>query len=310
MQSVTIGYDKQDTEMPALGYDAKNVVHKEYLQSDKAKFGKVNISDINYYGMPVVIKDYIRDAFASAKKNNERLFLSHLTSTTHHPFGMPEQEEYVPLAAEKKQSDLSHYVNAVGYVDRWLGQILAILDEGVADKTLLVLVGDHGLSLPETGAVTLYYNGNVGNFHVPLVLSHPKLPPFDINDAAVSADPAHHLRPTHRDGLAVKAGEPRGARPAGQIRGPVAHPVPAQGVGQGQGQLALHRHEPRPRHHRRSRRAPVRVATHHARHRRRRVALHQHGPRPAREGRRRRLHLCLVFGKGGEEARNRGGPMD
>lgn len=188
MQSVTIGYDKQEAEMPVLGYAAENVIHKEYLQGDNAKFGKVNISDINYYGMPeVAIKDYIRDAFASAKKNKERVFLSHLTSTTHHPFGMPEEEKYIPLTAEKKLNDLSHYLNAVGYVDRWLNQILSILDEeGVADETLLVLVGDHGLSLPETGAVTPYYNGNIGNFHVPLVLSHPKLPSIDINDAVVS----------------------------------------------------------------------------------------------------------------------------
>ncbi|KJZ77730.1 hypothetical protein HIM_02907 [Hirsutella minnesotensis 3608] len=188
MQSVTDSYDKQNLEMPVLGYAQENLVTKEFLQSGNGKFGKVNVSDINYYGMPeVVIKDYIRDAFATAKQKNERLFLSHLTSTTHHPFGIPEGEKYVNLAGDKKLGDLSHYANAVGYVDRWLKQILDILDEqGVADETLLVLVGDHGLSLPENGAVTPYYNGNVGNFHVPLVLSHPKLPPIDINDAAVS----------------------------------------------------------------------------------------------------------------------------
>ncbi|PNY26175.1 Lipoteichoic acid synthase-like YvgJ [Tolypocladium capitatum] len=188
MQSVTDSYDKQDAEMPALGYLKNNLVTKEYLQSDSAKFGKVNMSDINYYGMPeVAIKDYIRDAFASARKNNERVFLSHLTSTTHHPFGIPEDEKYIPLADEKKLDDLSHYVNAVGYVDRWLGQILEILEqEGVSDETLLVLVGDHGLSIAENGGITPYYNSNIGNFHVPMVLSHPKLPPIDIDDAVVS----------------------------------------------------------------------------------------------------------------------------
>ncbi|KND91907.1 Lipoteichoic acid synthase-like YvgJ [Tolypocladium ophioglossoides CBS 100239] len=188
VQSVTDTYDKQYAEMPVLGYTNENLVTKEYLQSDSAKFGKVNMSDINYYGMPeIAIKDYIRDAFASAKKNDERVFLSHLTSTTHHPFGMPEDEKYIPLASEKKLDDLSHYINAVGYVDRWLGQILEVLEqEGVADETLLVLVGDHGLSIAENGGITPYYNSNIGNFHVPMVLSHPKLPHVDINDAVVS----------------------------------------------------------------------------------------------------------------------------
>ncbi|RDA93514.1 hypothetical protein CP533_3985, partial [Ophiocordyceps camponoti-saundersi (nom. inval.)] len=188
MQSVTEGYDKQDAEMPVLGYPEGFFVSKEYLHSDKAKFGKINESDTNYYGMSEeVLKDYIRDEFATAKKNNGRVFLSHLTSTTHHPFVLPEGENYLPLSDDKKLNDLSHYVNTIGFADRWLGQIMEILDEqGVANETLLVMVGDHGLSLPENGGVTPYYNGNVGNFHVPLVISHPLLPAIDINDAAAS----------------------------------------------------------------------------------------------------------------------------
>jgi arylsulfatase A-like enzyme len=54
-------------------------------------------------------------------------------------------------------------------------------EEGASNNTLVVMVGDHGLSVPETGAVTPYYQPNIGNFHVPLVISHPKLPPIDIN---------------------------------------------------------------------------------------------------------------------------------
>ncbi|RDA85251.1 hypothetical protein CP532_2319 [Ophiocordyceps camponoti-leonardi (nom. inval.)] len=188
MQSVTEGYDKQDAEMPVLGYTDGFFVSKEYLHSDKAKFGKINESDTNYYGMSEeVLKDYVRDEFISAKKNNGRVFLSHLTSTTHHPFVLPEGEKYLPLSDDKKLNDLSHYVNTIGFADRWLGKVMEILDEqGVANETLLVLVGDHGLSLPENGGVTPYYNGNVGNFHVPLVISHPQLPAIDVNDAAAS----------------------------------------------------------------------------------------------------------------------------
>lgn len=188
MQSVTDGYDKQNAEMPVLGYPEGTFLSKEILQSGKGQFGKINMSDINYYGMSEeALKDYVREEFAAAKRDNGRVFLSHLTSTTHHPFVLPEGEPYLPLSDDKKLNDLSHYVNTIGYVDHWLGQILQILEEeGVADETLLVAVGDHGLSLPENGGVTPYYNGNVGNFHVPLVLSHPSLPAVDVNDAAAS----------------------------------------------------------------------------------------------------------------------------
>ena len=188
MQSVTGGFDKQDALMPVLGYADERFISSEYLHSDDAKFGKSEIEDINYYGMPeAAIEDYLRDAFVSAKKNNERVFLSHLTSTAHHPFGLPKDEEYVPLSKEGELGDLSGYTNAIGFVDRWLGKILDILEEtGAANETLVIYVGDHGLSIPETGAVTPYYQPNIGNFHVPLVLSHPKMPPVDVDDVVNS----------------------------------------------------------------------------------------------------------------------------
>ncbi|KAG5955972.1 hypothetical protein E4U57_002979 [Claviceps arundinis] len=183
VMSVTNTYDKQDLLMPVLGYKKEDIISKEYLQSDKAKFGKVTLPDINYYGMrESATEDYIKDAFKTAKENKERVFLTHLTSTSHHPFKMPDEEVYVPLASGDSLEDVSHYVNTVGFVDRWLGRILDILDEqGVADETLVVMVGDHGLSVVETGSVTPYYQPNIGNFHVPLVVSHPKLPVIDID---------------------------------------------------------------------------------------------------------------------------------
>ncbi|KAJ6788237.1 hypothetical protein PWT90_04381 [Aphanocladium album] len=186
MQSVTNSYDKQKELMPIMGYTGERFIDSEYLRSDEAKFGKTDVEDINYYGMPeTVLADYFRDAFASAKKNNERLFLSHLTSTAHHPFGLPKGEPYVYLTEDG--NDLSGYTNAAGFVDRWLGQMLDIIEEtGAANETLIVYVGDHGLSIAENGAVTPYYQPNVGNFHVPLVLSHPGLPPIDVNEVVNS----------------------------------------------------------------------------------------------------------------------------
>lgn len=189
-QSVTIGYDKQNVLMQDMGFDADRLISKEYLRSSGARFGAVHQPDINYFGMPeATLEEYIRDTFSSAKKNDERVFLTHLTSTSHHPFSFPNSKayKYLPLSDDKSLEDLSHYTNGIGYVDRWLGKILDILDEeGVADETLLVFVGDHGLSIPENDGISPYYNPNVGNFHVPLVLSHPKLPPIAINDAVSS----------------------------------------------------------------------------------------------------------------------------
>lgn len=187
MQSVTLRYDKQDKLMPKIGFPDENLIDWWYLKGTPP-FGPVNISDVNYYGMPeVAIEDYVRDAFVVAKEKKQRVFLSHLTSTTHHAFGIPEEEKYVSLTDDKDSDDLSHYLNAVGYVDRWLDKILNILDEqGVANETLVVLVGDHGLSIAERGSITPYSNPHVANYHVPLVMSHPQLPQINIDDAVQS----------------------------------------------------------------------------------------------------------------------------
>ncbi|PNP44429.1 hypothetical protein THARTR1_11041 [Trichoderma harzianum] len=135
----------------------------------------------------VAVEDYLRDVLASAKTNNERVFLSHLTSSTHHDFGIPTDEDYVSLAGDTDHDELSHYLNAVGYIDRWLNKILEILDErDVAGETLVVAVGDHGLSIAERGTITPYSNPHVANYHVPLVMSPPKLPHININDAISS----------------------------------------------------------------------------------------------------------------------------
>ncbi|KJK83487.1 hypothetical protein H634G_01616 [Metarhizium anisopliae BRIP 53293] len=189
MQSVTMDFDSEKGLLENMGYPRENLISKEYLKGEKGnipKFGISNLPDVNYFGIPESpLEDYIRDTFVSAKEKNERVFLTHLTSTSHHPFGLPENETYVPMS--HGMEDFSKYINSLGYDDKWLGKILGMLDEqGVADETLVVMVGDHGLSMPENGLVSAYYNPNVGNLHVPLVISHPKLPVIDIDDAVTS----------------------------------------------------------------------------------------------------------------------------
>ncbi|KAG6041453.1 hypothetical protein E4U41_004187 [Claviceps citrina] len=188
MQSVTLDFDNFRPLMRAVGYTSDNLIDSEYLRSREAKFGPVELPDINYFGMvETPLEEYIRDSFSSARNNNERLFLSHITSTSHHPFRMPDEESYVPLA-NGKHRDLSHYLNAIGYDDRWLGRILAILEEeGASNNTLLVVVGDHGLSMPENDIVSSYYNPNVGSNHVPLVISHPQLPSVHVDDPVIAS---------------------------------------------------------------------------------------------------------------------------
>jgi phosphoglycerol transferase MdoB-like AlkP superfamily enzyme len=89
----------------------------------------------------------MRDVIVSAVENNERLFLSHFTSTTHHPWSVPSdypREDYWgPDGLVTSHDDINDYLNTVRYVDNWLGEILTLLEEtGIANETLVVFVGD------------------------------------------------------------------------------------------------------------------------------------------------------------------------
>lgn len=189
LQTTTLGYDHSDTSTQQFGFKPENMIGAQYLRSDKAKFGKVDLPNINYFGfqeMPLL--DYVRDAFVTAKEKEERLFLTHLTSTTHHPYNLPRNETYVPFA-DGRLSYLSHYVNTVGYDDKWLGSVLNVIEEeGVANETLVIFTGDHGVSLPENDKPSSFYNPNAGCNHVPMVISHPKLPPINVDDAVSTMD--------------------------------------------------------------------------------------------------------------------------
>ncbi|EGU74999.1 hypothetical protein FOPG_14705 [Fusarium oxysporum f. sp. conglutinans race 2 54008] len=185
-QAATLDYDNQYNLMSAMGFPMKNTIGREYLRSDSAKHGPVTLPNINEFAFEEdPLEDYITDIFEDAAKAKSRVFLTHLTSTSHHRFHMPKTEKYTPLA--KGLDMMSRYVNTIGYDDRWIRKVLDVLDkQGIANETLVIFQGDHGTSLPENDYASPYYNPNIGVDHVPLILSHPQLPPFNVDDAVHS----------------------------------------------------------------------------------------------------------------------------
>lgn len=57
-----------------------------------------------------------------------------------------------------KHEDINKYLNAVRYVDTWLGDMMKVLDEaGIANETLVVFVGDQYVAqLDRTTKKTIY----------------------------------------------------------------------------------------------------------------------------------------------------------
>lgn len=194
MQTITETYDHQDLLTPALGFKSENILTSEVIDEQHANDTTWTAEKYNFWGYAdKELGSYLKDAIVQAERDHERLFITHLTGLTHHPWDLPPGEEYEEMIGSVanswggKNDGLNHYLNTIAYNDRWYARVLEILEEtGVANETLFVLTGDHGLSILEDGNVTPYDNPLVTNFHVPLVFSHPGIPPIELNSSVTS----------------------------------------------------------------------------------------------------------------------------
>ncbi|CAG8909326.1 unnamed protein product [Penicillium egyptiacum] len=191
LQSITGQYDEQDKLNKQMGFQRS--IYSEDIEQQSAKYYHEGMEEINYFGYPEYeIYPYLQDVVNKTIENNERLFLSHFTSTTHHPWGTPaayqEEQYFAGDGLMAKHEDINKYLNTVRYVDTWLGDMMKVLDEaGIANETLVVFVGDHGQAFPEDARVSgTYENGHISNFRIPLVFRHPLLPALQITANATS----------------------------------------------------------------------------------------------------------------------------
>ncbi|KAJ5641502.1 hypothetical protein N7490_005502 [Penicillium lividum] len=190
MQSITDSYDHQDLLTPALGFKSENIITVETIDKEHVNDTSFHGEKFNFWGYPDHdLAGYFRDAIIHAEENHERLFLEHLTGLTHHPWDTPGKNysELISSSWGGNNEDVNKYLNTIGINDKWFGTVLDILEEtGVANETLVIMTGDHGLSLLEDNSITPYDNPHVANFHVPLVISNPNLPPIQINSSVTS----------------------------------------------------------------------------------------------------------------------------
>ncbi|KAJ5795373.1 uncharacterized protein N7518_003913 [Penicillium psychrosexuale] len=195
MQSITDDYDRQDILNNNMGF--KHKVVKSNLLSPHSKH-KAQGKEINYFGFAETeLRPYVLDLFEEAANNKTRMFLSHVTSTTHHPWSTPDDFEKEPYMSDQGSINhdlMNNYLNSARFVDLWLGDIMTMLDQtGIANETLVVVVGDHGQAFGEDNKdmTGTYENGHISNFRVPLVFHHPHMPRVDItaNATALSIVP-------------------------------------------------------------------------------------------------------------------------
>ncbi|KAM0250401.1 hypothetical protein ACHAP5_002200 [Fusarium lateritium] len=191
-QAVTDSYDRQDKFDAKIGFDFK--VTKPKL--DEEARTKPEMEEINYFGYPETdLKDHIKKFITDGLAEDKRLFMSHFTSTTHHPWGVPkwfEKEKYMGKEGGNHQ-DFDKYLNTIRFTDTWLGELMQMFeDTGIADETLVVFVGDHGQAFKEDFSKTgTYENRHISNFRVPISFHHPSIPrvQYEANVTSISILP-------------------------------------------------------------------------------------------------------------------------
>lgn len=106
--------------------------------------------------------DLVRSRVESLHAAAQPFFLAALTTTTHHPFQVP--QDHPEVRALREQSD--GYVTALRYLDIELERFFSGLrHDGLLRNTVVLILGDHGRhgSIGRTDAETM-----VGNFLAPL----------------------------------------------------------------------------------------------------------------------------------------------
>ncbi|RGP79438.1 hypothetical protein FLONG3_2399 [Fusarium longipes] len=191
-QAVTDSYDRQDKFDANIGFDFK--VTKPKLDEEAKE--NPEMQEINYFGYPETdLKEHIRKYISNGLAEDKRLFMSHFTSTTHHPWGVPkwfETEKYMGKEGGRHQ-DFDKYLNTIRFTDAWLGELMQMFeDTGIADETLVVFVGDHGQAFKEDFSKTgTYENRHISNFRVPISFHHPSIPrvQYEANVTSISILP-------------------------------------------------------------------------------------------------------------------------
>lgn len=150
----------------------------------------------HYYDKPYYTNDFFNDFGASDEelyrvgaeqiremtKRNQPFYAQFVTTSSHAPFVVPDKRRKLTLPADMEGSYLGNYLTAINYTDYALGQFIEELKkQGIWDKTMLVVYGDHfGVNPKEasdkeiTDRLGVPYSNEVSRFNIPLIIHVPK----------------------------------------------------------------------------------------------------------------------------------------
>lgn len=155
---------------PALGFTG--YYDKASFENDQ--FNSFGASDEQLYKVAL-------DKLEALQSSDQRFYAQLVTVSSHHPFKIPEQYQELELPAELEDTQLGHYLQAMHYTDKQLGQFMEQLEEkGLLQQSVVAIYGDHfGLQTKDNDPewvseqLGISYHDIISRMNVPFIVKVP-----------------------------------------------------------------------------------------------------------------------------------------
>nr|WP_316047011.1 LTA synthase family protein [Planococcus glaciei] len=128
-----IEFWNRDVLYPVLGFD--EIFSNEQIPE---------IKQVGYGPADEVLMDFALDELPRQLDAYERMYSNIIMMTSHTPFVLPEDMQYLDLPMEYEGTHVGHYLQSIRYADEQVGAFIKKLKEqGLFDESLIVIFGDH-----------------------------------------------------------------------------------------------------------------------------------------------------------------------
>ncbi len=139
----------RDVLYPVLGFD--EVFTVEEIPSE---------DEVGYGPSDEVLMNFALGELPRQLDTYERIYSNIVMMTSHTPFILPEEMQFLSLPTEYEDTHVGHYLQSIRYADEQIGKFIDELKtQGLYDDSLIVIYGDHsgihGSPLSQEDAVLL-----------------------------------------------------------------------------------------------------------------------------------------------------------
>jgi lipoteichoic acid synthase len=128
-----ITYWSRDKLYPALGFD--------YIYTSNEI---PNEKEIGFGPADEVLFNFVEEQLPKQLKSHNRMYSNIITLTSHTPFDMPEEFEFLDLPDNYKDTYVGNYFQSVRYTDEQIGLFIKQLKNlGIYDESVILIYGDH-----------------------------------------------------------------------------------------------------------------------------------------------------------------------